>query len=84
MTRHLNPKDVRRETDSLLDEVEMAFDDYGLLIIRAALAWGYSDAIAWAAAAAARDGALCIIEAEENRRARLAANEASQRLREGR
>lgn len=71
---------IRPSSDALLDEIEMVLDDYGVAVMQAVRAWGYSDRVAWSAAAAARDGVLAILEAEDGRLHRLEVHRAAIRI----
>jgi len=83
MNKHNNFRGVRYATDSLLDGLEMEIDEVSVGLVRRIVAYGYSEPLAYAALADARDLIVDRLVAEDRRREVVAAREAASRIREG-
>ncbi|WP_333824269.1 hypothetical protein [Pinisolibacter sp.] len=63
---------IRRAEDSLIDAVEMAWDDLSIGMVNTLCACGRTQASAFRAVAAGRDAMLAMIEAEDRVHDRIA------------
>lgn len=76
-------RDVRYPQDSLLDAVEMAWDDLSVGMVKALCTYGRTHASAFRAVAAGRDAMLAMIEAEDRVHERIARDAALASLKGG-
>lgn len=74
---------IRRAEDSLIDAVEMAWDDLSVGMVNTLCACGRTQASAFRAVAAGRDAMLAVIEAEDRILGQIAHRVAQAAIREG-